>query len=150
MKELPVLIVDDQKHIRFVLSETIAALGLKVETAADGETALAMVLERDFSLALVDLKLPEMDGLEVLRRMRGIAPSLPVVMMTADHRAEWIMEAQAHGAVDYILKPFLPHQIRKAVREHRIRGLKIEQPLVAHSEGADLTNTLKRPASSVR
>jgi CheY-like chemotaxis protein len=147
---LPVLIVDDQKHIRLVLSETIVALGLKTESAADGESALSRVLDQDFSLAFVDLKLPEMDGLEVLQRLREIAPSLPVIMMTADHRAQWIFAAQAHGAADFILKPFVPDQIRKAVQRHRIRGLKSESSHAAQAKGADFTLFSKGPATSLR
>jgi DNA-binding NtrC family response regulator len=111
----PVLIVEDDKHIRDVLAETLKGMGLAVEAFATGELALARAVDQGFCLALVDLNLPGIKGIEILRRLRAIDAELPVVMMTAYHTHDTILAARASGAVDFLCKPFLPTHVREAV-----------------------------------
>ncbi len=75
-----VLIVDDEKNIRLTLSQAIASVDLEVDTAVNGEEALGKLKERDFTLVLLDLKLPGMDGMEVLRWIGGNRPDIRVVI----------------------------------------------------------------------
>jgi DNA-binding NtrC family response regulator len=111
----PVLIVEDDKHIRHVLAETLKGMGLEVEAFATGELALARASDQSFCLALVDLNLPGIKGIETLRRLRTIDAKLPVVMMTAYHTHDTILAARTSGAVDFLCKPFLPVHVREAV-----------------------------------
>jgi len=102
-----VLVVDDAEGIRSYLANLVKARGYQVETADGGESALAR-LESDPmpDLVLLDIMMPSMDGLETLRRIRGIAPHLPVVMISVIGRAPTIVAAMQLGAADFINKPF--------------------------------------------
>lgn len=109
------LIVDDEKNIRLTLSEAIKSLGMTSDTAVNGEEALDKVASQKYAMVLLDLKMPGMDGLEVLRRLRSTHPTLPVVMITAHGTVESAVEAMKLGAVDFLQKPFTPQEIRQIV-----------------------------------
>ncbi len=111
-----VLIVDDEENIRFTLSQTLASLPAEVETAADGEQALAKVEQRPFSLILLDLRMPGMDGMDVLRRLAELRPEIPVLIITAHGSISSAVEAMKLGAVEFLQKPFTPDEIRAQVR----------------------------------
>ncbi len=115
MEAKRVLIVDDEKNIRFTLPLALESLGLETDTARDGEEALAKLGEREFALILLDLKMPGIDGIEVLRRVRKIRPDIPVIMITAYGTIESSVEAMKIGAADFISKPFSPEKIRDLV-----------------------------------
>jgi DNA-binding NtrC family response regulator len=110
-----VLIVDDEKNIRLTLSQALEALELQIDTAINGEEALAKLEGRHFELILLDLKMPGMDGMEVLRRIRRMHPDIKVVIITAHGTIESATEAMKLGAVDFIQKPFAPREIRELV-----------------------------------
>ncbi|MEW6356337.1 MAG: response regulator [Planctomycetota bacterium] len=114
-KKRPVLIVDDEKNIRLTLSQSLEPLGLETETAVNGEEALAKLEEKDFGVMLLDLKLPGMDGMEVLCRVRDIRPDIRVIIITAHGTVDSAVEAMKLGAVDFIQKPFAPQEIRDLV-----------------------------------
>jgi CheY-like chemotaxis protein len=111
----PVLIVDDEKNIRLALSQTLEDLGLKTDSASDGEEALAKLNEKEYGLILLDLNMPGVDGVEVLRQVRESRPDLRVIIMTAYGTREMILEAKQLGASDFIRKPFVPEEIRESV-----------------------------------
>jgi DNA-binding response OmpR family regulator len=115
MKNRAVLIVDDQKNIRLTLSEALLSLGVEVDAASSGEEGLTKVKEREFSLILLDLKMPGMDGMEVLRRVREIRPDIRIIIITAYGTIESAVEAMKLGASDFIQKPFTPEEIRELV-----------------------------------
>jgi len=115
MKDKSVLIVDDEKNIRLTLSQALEALGVETDTATNGEEALAKLKEKGFGLILLDLKMPGMDGMEVLRRVREIRPDIRVIIITAYGTIESAVEAMKLGAVDFIQKPFSPDEIRGLV-----------------------------------
>lgn len=110
-----ILVVDDEKNARLLLGEALTGAGYDVLVAVDGEHALEKVQESHPDLVLMDMKLPGMDGIEVLRRLRSIAHEVPVVMITAHASVETAIEAMKLGAVDYVRKPFTPDQIRDAI-----------------------------------
>jgi DNA-binding NtrC family response regulator len=115
MNAKPVLIVDDEKNIRLTLAHALEALGLESDTAVNGEEALAKLAEKRFGLMLLDLKMPGMDGMEVLRRVRETRPDIKVIIITAHGTIESATEAIKLGAVDFIQKPFAPKEIRDLV-----------------------------------
>jgi len=110
-----VLVVDDEKNIRLTLEQCLTQAGYEVDLAVSGEHALGKVEERSFDLVLLDIKLPDVDGLEVLRRIRRHRPGQAVVMMTAYGSVETAVEALKVGALDYLQKPFTPEEIRNTV-----------------------------------
>ena len=116
METQRILVVDDEKNIRLTLAQTLESSGLLVQTAGDGEEALQKLTEADFNLVLLDLKLPGMDGLEVLRRIRQSRPKLRVMFITAHGTIAYAVEALKAGAVDFLRKPFSPDEIREIVR----------------------------------
>jgi len=110
-----VLIVDDEKNIRLTLSQAIAAPEMEVDTAVNGEEAMGKLQQKDLSLVLLDLKLPGMDGMDVLRWISVNRPDIRVVIITAHGTIDSAVEAMKHGAVDYLQKPFAPRDIRELV-----------------------------------
>ncbi|MCE5277765.1 MAG: response regulator [Planctomycetaceae bacterium] len=115
MNAKPVLVVDDEKNIRLTLSQALETLDLKVDCAINGEEALAALEKKSYGLILLDLKMPGMDGIEVLRRVRQSRPDIKVIIITAHGTIEKAVEAMKLGAVDFIQKPFVPREIRDLV-----------------------------------
>jgi DNA-binding NtrC family response regulator len=111
----PILIVDDEKNIRLTLSQALETLGAEIDTAANGEEALTKLKEKEFGLILLDIRMPGMDGMEVLHRVREIRPDIRVIMITAYGTVESAVEAMKLGAVDFLQKPFDPEEIRELV-----------------------------------
>ena len=97
MKEKPVLVVDDEKNIRLTLSQTLESLGLETDTAVNGEEALGKLKKKEFGLILLDLKVPGMDGMAVLRQLREIRPDIRVIIITAYGTVESAVEAMKIG-----------------------------------------------------
>lgn len=117
MEKKKILVVDDEKNIRLTLTQALEPLDIPVQTAGDGGEALERLQESPFSLVLLDLKLPGLDGMEVLRRIKESWPQVPVVMMTAHGTIEYAVEAMKLGAVDFLRKPFSPAEIREIVQK---------------------------------
>jgi len=132
MKERRVLIVDDEKNIRFTLPLALEPLGVETDTASDGEEALTKLGEKEFDLILLDLKMPGIDGIEVLRRVRKIRPDIPVILITAYGTIEDSVEAMKIGALDFISKPFSPERIRDLVSRVLDRTRREEEKAVAY------------------
>lgn len=95
-----------EANIRWVLERTLSKAGYDVETAEDGQVALDRALAERPDLVLVDLKMPKMDGLSVLRALKEHYPDLMIVMMTAHGSTATAIEAMKAGAHDYLMKPF--------------------------------------------
>lgn len=115
MDKKPVLVVDDEKNIRLTFSETMTQMGFDTRTASNGEEALTKMQGTEFDLVLLDLRMPGMDGIEVLRRIRERYPKVRVIMITAHGTVESAVEAMKLGAVDFIQKPCTPDEIRELV-----------------------------------
>jgi two-component system NtrC family response regulator len=101
-----VLIVDDEKNYPPILSAVLVDEGYETFTANNGFAALEIIKNSDVDLVLTDMKMPLMDGIELLERIKAIDPDLPVIMMTAHGTVEKAVEAMQKGAYNYILKPF--------------------------------------------
>ena len=115
MEEPAILVVDDEKNIRLTLREALKTFDATVETAVNGEEALDMAAQQVYDLVLLDLKMPGMDGMEVLRRLRELSPGTAVILLTAHGTVEAAVEAMKLGAVDFLQKPFAPKEIRDIV-----------------------------------
>jgi len=120
LEKKTVLVVDDEKSMRLVLSATLKREGYEVETAADGFEALDLMKKKDISVVVTDLKMPRLGGIGLLRRVMEKYPSVPVIIITAHGTIENAVEAVKKGAFDYITKPFdqedLKNVITKAVQ----------------------------------
>jgi FixJ family two-component response regulator len=110
-----VLIVDDEKNIRLTLSLALEKLNLPVDTADSGEEALKKLAAKSYALMLLDLRMPGIDGMEVLRRVPEIRPEVKVVIITAWGSIEAAVEAMKLGAVDFLQKPFDAEDVRHMV-----------------------------------
>src|SRR5512147_512007 len=134
----PILIVDDEKNIRLTLTESLASLAIETDTASNGEEALAKLKEKDFGVILLDIRMPGMDGMEVLRRVREIRPDIRVIMITAYGTVESAVEAMKLGAVDFLQKPFDPEQVRELVSRVIDREKLDEQKLTDYTSYIEL------------
>jgi two-component system response regulator (stage 0 sporulation protein F) len=117
-----ILIVDDQLGIRLLLSEVFRKEGYETLQAASGKEALEILQSNEPDLVLLDMKIPGMDGLEILRRIRQISSSLKVIMMTAYGELDMIQEALSLGALRHFTKPFDIDEIRVEVNEILKKG----------------------------
>lgn len=107
-KRFGILVVDDELVVRDSLKEWLADEGFTVHMAESGAAALEKMGQQAYHLMLLDIKMPGMDGVEVLKRAKEMHPALPVVMMTAYGTIETAVEAMKIGALDYLMKPFDP------------------------------------------
>ncbi|MBW1713609.1 MAG: sigma-54-dependent Fis family transcriptional regulator, partial [Deltaproteobacteria bacterium] len=106
-----VLVIDDEPHLRKVLSIMLTSAGYEAAEASSGEDGLKIAAERRCAAVLCDVRMPGLDGLEVLSRLKARQPDLPVIMITAFASVQTAVEAMKAGAVDYISKPFNEDQI---------------------------------------
>jgi DNA-binding NtrC family response regulator len=116
-KKKRILIVDDEKNIRLTLSEALSAINFEPDTAINGEEALLKLKDKDFNLILLDLKMPGIEGMEVLREVSSIRPDIKIIIITAHGTIDSAVEAMKLGAVDFIQKPFTVEEIRGLVTE---------------------------------
>jgi len=116
MTAKPILIVDDEKNIRLALSMSLETLDMPVETAASGEEALERLAQGGYGLMLLDLRMPGLDGMEVLRQVSQQQPEIKVIIITAYGSIDLAVEAMKLGAVDFLQKPFDAGQVREMVR----------------------------------
>jgi len=100
-----ILLVEDEDLLRQSLAELLTQEGYEVMTAANGLEGRDLALDHPFDLVLTDIRMPEMDGLELLDQLQKISPQTPVVVLTAFGTVESSVHAMRHGAADYLLKP---------------------------------------------
>ena len=101
-----ILVVDDEAPVREVLTEYFATEGYAVEAATSGIEALTAVQAGRADLVLLDVRMPGLDGVQVLRRIRAVAANLPVIMVSANEDVRLAEETLSLGAFDYVAKPF--------------------------------------------
>ncbi len=128
-----ILIIDDEPNIRETMRLALESAGYTTGTAADGAAGLeAFGSGEQWDLVLLDQRMPGMDGLEVLRRIRKRAPHAEVIMVTAFATVELAVEAMKAGALDFLRKPFTPDVLRQTVaaglERRRARGVAATTP----------------------
>jgi DNA-binding NtrC family response regulator len=117
MPKRPILIVDDEPIVRESLRDWLRDAGYQVATAESGEEALDLVQKQDFSIIVLDVRLPGKTGISVLREIKAFKPQIKSIVITAYPSAELADEARALGAVDYLIKPIAPDDLERLVRE---------------------------------
>jgi PAS domain S-box-containing protein len=115
-EELHVLVVDDEIDTREGCMRILSRIGYHVQTSASGEEALGIIQTQPVSLVLLDLKMPGLEGMEVLRRIREIDEKVLVIVITGYATVEAAINAMKLGAYDFIAKPFEPDALRMVVR----------------------------------
>lgn len=101
-----VLVVDDEEALRYLLSTELVAEGYEVETAGDGDEAIEAIKRKDYDVVLLDIKMPRVDGFEVLRFIKQNKPEIKVIMLTAYADVKNAIEALKLGASDFVSKPY--------------------------------------------
>ena len=111
-----ILVVDDEMPIRYSMQKTLARDGYQVTAVESGEQALQHLATQEFDLALIDLRLKGMDGLELLAELRRKSPATTVIILTAHASLETAVQALRQGAHDYLFKPCSTVELRESVR----------------------------------
>ncbi|MCP9450678.1 MAG: sigma-54 dependent transcriptional regulator [Nitrospira sp.] len=111
-----ILVVDDEESLRDVLSIMLKRTGYTVTSVADGEQALEILNKEIFDLVITDLRMPKIDGMEVLKAAKSAAPETVVLVITAFASAESAVEAMKQGAYDYLTKPFQIDEVQLIIR----------------------------------
>ena len=112
-----ILIVDDEPNVRLVFRTTLDSSGYATATADDGQAALEELERAGADLVLLDLRMPGMDGMETLRRLREAGNDVPVIIVTAHGSVPDAVRAMKLGAIDFLAKPLSPDVLRRVVAE---------------------------------
>ena len=159
-----ILVVDDEKLIRWSLNQRLTKEGHVCKEAADGAEARALLQKEQFDLVLLDLRLPDVDGMTLYRDIQQNTPELPVVMITAYSTVDTAVEALKAGVQDYIAKPFnmdeltltVDHVLRESQAQHRARHevdrakerFGVENIVGEHAATANIKRLVQRIAES--
>lgn len=112
------LVVDDSPMFQNIATSNLQALGHQVESAGDGRSALTLLARTDYDLVFLDVEMPEMSGIETLRRMRRLRPTVKVVMLTS-HDDEGTFDAamtlDQHGADGFVTKPYSKQTLERCI-----------------------------------
>lgn len=112
MPDKRILVVDDEKSMRDFLEILLTKNGYKVKVASSGTDAIQLIEGADYDLVISDIRMPEMSGLELLRRIKSVQPETIVIMITAYASTQQAVEAMKQGAYDYVTKPFKVDEIK--------------------------------------
>ena len=112
---MKILIVDDEVHVAKVLADSVRLQGHEALVAISGEEGLALLAQKRPDALFLDLVMPGMSGIEVLRRIREVHPALPVVVITGHASTAEIEEAKRLGVTDCVAKPFVLNQLNRAL-----------------------------------
>src|SRR5262245_60765214 len=115
-KSARILVVDDEPLIRETLAEFLGNEGFSVQACGAGEPALALATDRAFDVALCDVQLPDIDGIELLERLLKVSPQTFVLLITAYGTVENAVQAFQRGAHDYLMKPILLNEVLAKIR----------------------------------
>lgn len=133
-KPTTALIIDDEPHVRVFLRLLLAEVGIKrTWEASNGQEGLTLVEEHVPKLVLLDLNLPGLEGLEVLKQLSALHPEIPVVIVSSHNASSVIVECQKSGAIGYLLKHTSRAELLEAMREV-IDGLDDEEEAIPSGE----------------
>ncbi len=133
-----ILIVDDEDTLRYFLKRILESEGYQVSEAADGHTAVDLLATQTFDLALVDLRMAGIDGLEVMRQFRQRSPETQIIIITGYASVPSAVEALRHGAHDYLTKPVNTEELLASVADGLARR-GAQAPSLTRSSQAQLT-----------
>ena len=158
-EQVRVLVVDDEEAVRDLLQRILEGAGYQVTTAADGKEALYKVSLGEAKVVLLDIKMPEMSGIEALSKLTADSPDTCVIMVTSVVDTETAVEAMKLGASDYITKPFdrddvlqkvlgaierWKRQLKEKHRYHELQKSITEKTQLMQEQFAELMNSLAR------
>ena len=123
-----VLVIDDEKAIRWSLGEALRNEGYDVAEAENGKTGIKSFRDDPADIVILDLKLPDKNGIEILKILKNEDPDLPVIMMTAYGEVETAVNALKGGAYDFLLKPFQLEKMKLAIM-HALENRKLKTQL---------------------
>ena len=132
-----ILIVDDEPMICDILARRLAREGFACVKANDGREALHYFDQEAFSLMISDVKMPEMDGIELLRRVKALNPSMVVILMTAYPEIDRAVEAMRLGAYDFITKP-IPLDLVVLIVKNALEKKRLEEEVEAYHKNLEL------------
>jgi two-component system, NtrC family, response regulator AtoC len=112
-----ILVVDDEPNLRRVLGAQLMRDGYEVHSVGDGEEALKILREQYIDVVITDLRMPKLDGMQLLRQALALEPELPIVIITAHGSVDNAVEALKTGAFDYITKPFDQNEVRNVIQK---------------------------------
>lgn len=136
MMKTRILIVDDEKEFVDSLSERLVIRNYDVMTSLNGKDAIEKVQGHDFDVVILDVAMPEMDGIAALREIKRIKPLTEIIMLTGHGTIESAVEGMKLGAYDYLMKPCETEDLvsklnkasqKKAEHEERIRAIKVDE-----------------------
>ena len=148
-KPMRVLIVEDSRRLRESLADGLTSAGYAVDSVPDGRQGLLYARTTDYDLIILDLMLPELDGLSLLREFRAGGGAAPVLILSAKDRVEQRVEGLRAGADDYLVKPFSFDELLARVEAVRRRARGVPANTV-HIRGVDLDMAAKRFSASGR
>ena len=155
-----ILIVDDEASLRQTLARILQRAGFEVTTAASGKEGLSLLSQQSFDLVYLDIRMPDMNGLDMLKAIQTEFPVLPVVLFTAQPDLNSAVEALRRGATDYLLKPLKPETVisrtqailanqqkerRKREIQLQVEALQAELRSLESDQGAEATATSQQP-----
>ncbi|MBU1172027.1 MAG: response regulator [Proteobacteria bacterium] len=114
---ITVLLVDDEDEFTSTLGERLEIRGYTAVTASDGEAGIQCIINRDIDIAVLDLMMPGMNGLETLKQIKNIKPTLPVILLTGHGSTKEGMEGMRLGALDYLMKPLDINELIKRITQ---------------------------------
>jgi len=141
-----ILIVDDNTDICLLLERFLTKQGYKTASAQRGEDALMLLRKESYELVICDFKLPDIDGLEILRRIKVLDPSTAVIIITGYSDVRMAVQTVKHGAYDYVTKPLYPDEILytiKSALERRLQSLQAPRPEAAAETPAKPTPRIR-------
>jgi two-component system response regulator FlrC len=147
------LVVDDEPQMLIAINETLRRSGYCITTAGSGMEALCRLKEKYYQLVITDMRMPEISGLDLLRKVKTVAPQTPVVLLTAYGTIQNAVDAMRHGAFDYLLKPFsvesLEAVVRRALGSAPAKGGRVMHDIVTQdSEFSRVIEQASQAASS--
>jgi len=129
-----ILVVDDEEIVIQSCLRVLSDAGFEIDAARDGLEALSMINENGYEVLILDIKMPKMDGMEVLQRVKEARPDIDVIMITGLHEIETAVQAMKLGAFDYLPKPFDPEELELAVARAFERRQLLQEDLSLESE----------------
>ena len=117
MVSKPILIVDDEPIVQESIRDWLKDAGYQVATAESGEEALEMIEKQDFSVMVVDVRLPGKTGITVLKEVKALRPEIKSIIITAYPSTELAAEAMKLGAIDYLIKPIAPDDLERLIQQ---------------------------------
>jgi two-component system response regulator FlrC len=150
MEEL--LVVDDEPQMLIAINETLRRSGYSITTAGSGMEAIRRLKEKYYQLVITDMRMPEVSGLDLLRKVKSLTPQIPVILLTAYGTVQNAVDAMRDGAYDYLLKPFsseaLENVVRRALNAASQKNERVSHEII--TQDAEFSRTLEQASQAAQ